>query len=158
MTTPAINGQPDAKELARLLILQKAILDVLKDVDAETREQARTIFESGDAASARNNGQELGRVRRDRPRQEWKVVDWTAWEAWARENVPSACSAVEGWLLTRVKRDGGVYIRPATGEVLEPAGIALQEQSEGNLVVTTTEVAVEWARQMVGRSIAGELE
>lgn len=146
-----------AADVARLLVLEKAVMDVLADANAETREQARAIFEAADAKAVNGPEGELGRVRRDRPRKEWRVVDYPAYEAWVRAEVPEACTAVAGWLLSRIKRDGGVYIDKATGEIKAPVGIALQEEPEGRLVVTTTDAAVEWARSIV-RPIAGEIE
>src|SRR5215207_1959938 len=147
----------DQATIARLLVLQKAFLDVLKDADAETREQAGALFDVNDAKGVRVDGTDLGRVRRDKPRQEWFVEDWAKYEAWARENVPDACTAVAPWVLQQIKKSGGVFINRATGEILEPEGVGLRDADGGRLVVTTTDEATEWARQVVGLQLK-ELE
>lgn len=162
MTSPAavaavVNAQPDAKTLARLLVLQKAILDTLKEADAETRDQAKALLEAGDATAVHGVDGQLGRVRRDKPRTSWRVVDWGDFESWIRFNFPEAWTpSVAKWALDEIRQNGAL-VRKSTGEVLAPAGIGLVE-SDGPLVVTTTDVAEEWARQVVGRSIRGELE
>jgi|SRR5215218_1505439 len=146
----------DQATIARLLVLQKAFVDVLKDADSDTREEARAMFDIGDAKGVRVDGSDMGRVRGDKPRQEWYVEDWPEYEAWAREAVPEACNSVAGWVLGQIKKTGGVFIRKSTGEVLEPRGIGLRDIDKGGvrLVVTTTDQATEWARRIAKRSLA----
>src|SRR5215207_7987214 len=149
----------DQATIARLLVLQKAFLDVLKDADAETREQAAELFDVGDAKGVRVDGTDLGRVRRDKPRQEWAVVDWIKYGAWAREAIPEHCHSPGPWVLKKVKVSGGLCINNGTGEVLEREGVALRDMDKGGgrTVVTTTQAAVDWARQVVGLQLK-ELE
>src|SRR5215203_6263775 len=140
----------DQATIARLLVLQKAFLDVLKDADAETREEANALFDVNDAKGVRVDGSDLGRVRRDKPRQEWFVEDWAKYEAWARQTIPEHCQSVAPWVLQQIKKGGGVVINKATGEILEPEGVGLRDADSGRLVVTVTDAAMEWARQVVG--------
>src|SRR5215212_3945607 len=100
----------DQATIARLLVLQKAITDVLKDADADTREQAREFFEVKDAKGVRIDGTELGRVRVDEPRKEWYVEDWAAYEGWARQAIPEHCHSPAAWVLQSIKKSGGVFI------------------------------------------------
>lgn len=138
----------DRKQLARLLVLQKAILDVLAEADAETRAEAKALFDVGDADSVSGADGPLGRVRRDKPRQSWRVVDWTEFEAWVRIHYPEAWTpSVAKWALTEISRTGAL-MRKATGEILEPDGIGLVE-GDGNLVVSTTDAAEDLARALI---------
>jgi hypothetical protein len=135
----------DRVEVARRAVLEKAILDQLRDGNNVTRDEARQLYEAGDADGVKVNGVTFGRVRRDKPRREWKIVDWAAFEKWVQANMPQAWIAIPqvdpGFRSTVLKH--GQYI-DVDGVVLEPDGIALVE-SDGNVVVVTTEAAETWA-------------
>jgi hypothetical protein len=140
----------DRKALARQLVMEKAILDVLKDANAETRERGRQEFDSSDADSAKLGDAVIGRVRRDKPTGKWSVQDWPLFEAWVRANVPHAWIAIPrvdpGFIAAVCKT--GAYIDRETGELLPVDGIGYTE-SDGNLVVTTTDAAEDLARELI---------
>jgi hypothetical protein len=138
----------DRKQLARLLVIQKAFKDILSEADAETRAEAKTLFDVGDADSVTLDGHQLGRVRRDKPRQSWRVINWSALETWIQIHYPEAWTpAIAKWALAEIAKTGAL-VRKATGEILEPPGVALVE-GDGNLVVTTTDAAEDLARQLI---------
>jgi hypothetical protein len=146
----------DRKALARLLVIQKAFKDILSEADAETRAEAKVLFDAGDADSVTLDGHQLGRVRRDKPRQSWRIVDWPAFDASIREGFPEAWQpSVAKWARDEITRNG-CLMRKATGEIFEPAGIGLVE-ADGNLVVTTTDAAEDLARQLISAQLK-ELE
>jgi hypothetical protein len=137
-------------------VLQAAILHVLKDADAETRDELRAVLESGDAVSV--DGSDLGRVRRDKPAHRWQIVDPNAYQAWVQKYIPTAVVMVAqvSSAFTSGLLKSGEWVNPETGEILHPDGLELVE-SEGRLVVTTTDAATEWAREVVGLNLK-ELE
>lgn len=146
----------DRKALARLLVIQKAFKDILSEADAETRAEARALFDVGDADSVTLDGHQLGRVRRDKPRQSWRVVDWSAFETSIKADFPEAWQpSVTKWARDEITRNG-CLVRKATGEIFEPQGIGLVE-ADGNLVVTTTDDAEDLARQLISAQLK-ELE
>jgi hypothetical protein len=138
----------DRKALARLLVIQKAFKDILSEADAETRAEARVLFDVGDADSVTLDGHQLGRVRRDKPRQSWRIVDWSAFDASIKADFPEAWQpSVAKWARDEITRNG-CLVRKTTGEIFEPQGIGLVE-ADGNLVVTTTDAAEDLARQLI---------
>jgi hypothetical protein len=145
------------KALARQLVMEKAVLDVLKDANAETRERGKEQFDSNDADSAKLGETVIGRVRRDKPTGKWSVQDWPAFEAWVREHVPHAWIAIPrvdpGFIAAVCK--SGTYI-DRDGVILEVDGVGYAE-ADGNLVVTTTDAAEDLAREVLGRTMK-ELE
>ena len=143
----------DRRELARRLVLQKSILDRLRDADAEDRSEARVEYQAGDADSVVVDGVEFGRVRRDRGRRSFKIMDYAAFDRWVRENVPSQWVAIEqvhpSFRAAILKT--GEYITE-DGEVLYPDGVEAF-MSEGYLVVSPTDAASEWAARAVGSQL-----
>jgi hypothetical protein len=147
----------DRKALARQLVMEKAILDVLGEANAETRERGRQEFDSNDADSAKLDETVIGRVRRDKPTGKWSVQDWPRFEAWVREHVPHAWIAtprVDPHFISAVCKTGTYIDRD--GVVLDVDGIGYGE-SEGRLVVTTTDAAEDYARELIGAALK-ELE
>jgi hypothetical protein len=144
------------KEIARRLVAEKSILDALQDANQETRDLAREEYEPGDADSVMVDGETFGRVRRDKPIQKLRVVDFGLVYKFAEQHAPHAIvpNLDRGFLSAITK--SGTWIDRETGEVLEVPGVVLQEMP-GNLVVTTTDTADEWARQVLGKALP-ELE
>ena len=64
----------DREQLADRLVRQKAILDVLREADSETRVEAASLYRPGSADAT-----PLGRVRMDKGRSSLRVVDWAAY-------------------------------------------------------------------------------
>lgn len=145
------------KELARRLVLQKAILDQLGAADAVDRREARVEYESGDADTVRVDGAEFGRVRRDKGRRSFRVTDPAKFELWVQQVVPDEWVSVPqvNPVFKAAILKAGEYV-DADGVVHNPDGVEMF-LSEGNLVVTPTEAATEWAMQIVGAQL-GELE
>lgn len=142
------------KQIARQLVIEKAILDVLGEANGETRARAKDEYEPGDADSVAN----FGRVRMDKASQSWKVIDHSALAHWVDENAPDALVTVvqinSSWL-NRVLKTGTVRIErtdTATGEITEidvtPDGVGLIT-SNPRLVVTTTDEAEDAARVLL---------
>lgn len=143
----------DRSDIARLLVLQKAILDVLKDADAETRDQAKAIYAKTEADLVEIDGREMGRVSRNRPTKKRQVVDWRAFEAWVDEVVPHE------WISTPRVNPSFVSAVCKTGQYIDGDGVVHEVpgigtvETPGNLVVTTTEAAEDWARQITSSSL-----
>lgn len=142
------------KEIARRLVIEKAILDVLGEANAETRAQANDMYEPGDADAVTD----FGRVRRDKASESWKVLDHAAFAHWvdehAREALVTTVTINSSWL-NRVLKTGTVRIEQVdevTGEVTEvdvtPEGIGLIKSQKG-VTVTTTDAAEDAARALL---------
>ncbi len=152
----------DRTEIATRLVLQKAVLDLLKDADAETRDVAKFDYTPGAADPVELEGVPLGRVRMDRGRKSATVTDWAALMAFCEEHCPDMLVrtlAINPAFLAAVKRCPE-WTDPETGEVLEVPGVHLTE-SAPILTVTTTDAAEAWARRALtstlGYSLAPEL-
>lgn len=147
------------KDIARRLVLEAAILDVLKDLHAETRDEARTEYESGDADSVKNDGVTLGRVRRDKEAVSWKVTDWSEFTRWVSEHIPSEVREVVSLQVNpgmqRQLLKDGTWTDPETGEVLEVAGVQ-RSVRQGNLVVTKTDEGMDAAHVLLGKVLEVE--
>lgn len=142
------------KEIARRLIVEKAILDVLAEANSETRAQANEAYEPGDADAVTD----FGRVRRDKPSQSWRVLDHVAFAHWVDQHAPAALVTTvtinSSWM-ARVLKTGTVRIEQVdeeTGEVAEvdvtPDGVGLITTQKG-VTVTTTDVAEDAARALL---------
>lgn len=142
------------KELARRLVIEKAILDVLAEANGETRAQANEAYEPGDADAVTD----FGRVRRDKPSQSWRVLDHTAFAHWVDRNAPEALVTTvtinSAWR-DRVLKTGTVRVERVdeeTGEVTEvdvtPDGVGLVTSQKG-VTVTTTDAAEDAARALL---------
>ena len=145
---------PDRQTIADALVRQKAILDVLREADADTRAEARALYVPGAAVPT-----PLGRVRMDKGRKAHTVTDWAALERWVRAHIPDGIvvrEAVSPALVTALCRDGGEWADPATGELIPVDGIAVRE-SDPILVVTTAPEAEDWARAALAPFVAPEL-
>lgn len=141
------------KELARRLWAETAILNVLKDAHAETRDQVRVEFDSEDAESVRLGETVLGRVRRNKQSKTRRVVDWGLFERWVREVAPHAWIAipqVDPSFRSAVLKTGE-YV-DVDGVVHQVPGLGM-EVTEGSIVVTSTDDGVEYARQLVARQM-----
>ncbi len=138
----------DRRDMADRLIRQKAVLDVLRKADSEDRAQAHLDYRPGDADAT-----DLGRVRMDRGRRSATVVDEAALERFIREH------RIEGGIVVRETINPalvkalcaaeGEWTDPDTGEIHTVPGIGITEQAP-RLVVTTTDTAEEWAREVLG--------
>ena len=145
----------DRELIADRLVRQKAILDVLREADADTRAEARALYAPGAADPT-----PLGRVRMDKGRKAHTVTDWAALERWVRTHIPDGIvvrESVSPALVTALCRDGGEWADPATGELIPVDGIAITE-GEGRLVVTTAPEAEDWARAALAPFVAPELD
>lgn len=142
------------KEIARRLVVEKAILDVLGEANSWTRAEAKEMYEPGDADAVTD----YGRVRRDKPSQSWQVIDQNAFAHWVDEYAPDAIVVLRqinpAWV-SRVLKTGRVRIEridPDTGEVTEmdvtPDGVG-QVTSQKGVTVTTTDVAEDAARKLL---------
>ena len=83
----------------------------------------------------------------DKGRSSLRVVDSAAYTRWVREVCPEhliVTEQVNPALLKALERDGGEWTDPATGELSQVPGVGFTE-SPRRLVVTTTDVADEWA-------------
>ena len=146
---------PDRQTIADALVRQKAILDVLREADADTRAEAKALYAPGAADPT-----PLGRVRMDKGRRAHTVTDWAALERWVRAHIPDGIvvrESVSPALVTALCRDGGEWADPATGELVPVDGIAVTE-TEPRLVVTTGAEAEDWARGVLSGIVAGEIE
>ena len=144
----------DREQLADRLVRQKAILDVLREADSETRVEAASLYRPGSADAT-----PLGRVRMDKGRSSLRVVDWAAYTRWVREVCPEhliVTEQVNPALLKALERDGGEWTDPATGELSQVPGVGFAE-SPRRLVVTTTDVADEWAWAVLAGVLRPEL-
>lgn len=143
----------DRSALARLLVLQKAILDVLEDADAETRDQARELYRKTEADLVEVDDVEMGRVSRNKPTRKTQVVDWPAFEAWVDQIVP------EEWTYVRKVNPSFVSAVCKTGQYIDGDGVVHEVpgigtlETPGNLVVTTTDAAEDWARALTSASL-----
>src|SRR5215207_2299604 len=140
----------DHKALARVAVLQAGILNVLKDLDAETRDELKRLVDSEEAIPVRTDGRKLGRVRRNKETVEWKIYDWGATEKWIKATVPGAWvvrETIDPIFLKQI-RQSGQYIDD-DGVVHEVPGME-RDVRPGNLVVETTDDVEDWARQMLG--------
>lgn len=153
----------DRAEIAARLVLQKAVLDLLKDADAETRDIAKVDYSPGAADPVKVDGVTLGRVRMDRGRKSATVTDWAALLDFCEEHCPDMLIrtvTVNPAFLAAVKKCPE-WTDPDTGEVLEVPGVYLTEGAP-ILTVTTTDAAEEWARRTLtgalGYSLRGEVE
>lgn len=142
------------KQMARQLVIEKAILDVLGEANAETRAQANEEYEPGDADAVT----EFGRVRRDKPSKSWRVLDHAAFAHWVDQHAPEALVTTvtinSSWL-NRVLKTGTVRVEQVdeeTGEVTEvdvtPDGVGLVTSQKG-VTVTTTDAAEDAARAIL---------
>lgn len=142
----------DRELIANRLVRQKAILDVLREADAETRAEARALYAPGAADPT-----PLGRVRMDKGRKAHTVTDYAALEAFVREHdIPGGIvvrETLNSALVSALVKAGGEWTDPATGEVLEVPGIAITEEP-GRLVVTTAPEAEDWARSALAAIVA----
>lgn len=137
------------KEIARRLVAEKAILDRLQDANQETRDLAREEYDPGDADSVTVHGEQFGRVRRDKGVQKFRVTDFGLVYKFAEEHAPGAIvPQLERGFLSAVTKSG-TWVDRETGEVLEVPGVELVDMP-GNLVVTTTDAATDWALGALG--------
>jgi hypothetical protein len=139
----------DRKALARQLWAESAILAALKDAHAETRDRARSEFDSNDAESVRLGQTVVGRVRRNKESKTWRIADWPAFERWVREHVPHAWIAipqVDPSFRAAVLKTGEWI--DTDGVVHEVDGLAFTV-IEGSVVATSTDAGTDWARQVV---------
>ena len=144
----------DREQLADRLVRQKAILDVLREADSEARVEAASLYRPGSADAT-----PLGRVRMDKGRSSLRVVDWAAYTRWVREVCPEnliVMEQVNPALLKALERDGGEWTDPATGELSQVPGVGFTEAAR-RLVVTTTDVADEWAGSVLAGVLRPEL-
>ena len=147
------------KELAAVVLLQRAVLDELKAVEAQRRDEMAAQMRPGDAIVAHIDGDmPLGRVRMDKPRVSARVTDEAAFLAWCRVHAPEQVQTVEmvrpayREAVLRAKGALPERIDEATGEVLpeaRPDGIGLHTASAGVLVVTPSTDARILARVVV---------
>lgn len=149
----------DLEEVARLLVAHSAISDALKDLDGEVRKQAVTLMRRGDAKVVEDAEEQLlGRVRRDKAPRSYQITNPGDFEASIRFHHPEwLVSVVAPWVYEEVRKNGHVALGK-TGEVFEPAGVELVTSTANGLVVTPTPLAKQRARELVGRTVAGELE
>ena len=136
---------------ARILILQKAIVDELAEADQATREEMRESMVPGD----RVNVPGLGYVQMTSPKPTLKVVDWTAFTKWCEDHAPEAFiqpppTLSTHWVSQLLKT--GKYTDSDTGEVLMPDGIGTVEGTPQLRVVPTDE-AHEAARSLLGAQL-----
>jgi hypothetical protein len=139
----------DRKQIARMLVAESAVLNVLQEANAATRTQAKGLYESGDADSVKVDGVDFGRVRRDKPTVKLTVVDPEAFEEWVKDVAPDEwvpVYQVRASFRAAVLKDGQ-YV-DADGVVHVPDGLGKRE-TPGNLVVSATPAATEWARALV---------
>lgn len=145
----------DRELIADRLVRQKAILDVLREADADTRAEARALYAPGAADPT-----PLGRVRMDKGRRKHEVVDYAAVERFVRDhNIPNGIivrESLNSAVVAALVKAGGEWTDPATGEVLDVPGIAVRE-SDPILVVTTEPEAEDWARAALAPFVAPEL-
>jgi hypothetical protein len=146
----------DRKALARIAVLQKAILNILEEADQATRDELKTILEPRETVPVRVDGTELGIVRVNKETVGWEVFDWGALERWVQEHVPSAWVTpaarpqIASGFVTTLKKEGK-YI-DADGVVHEVPGLE-RRVKPGNLNVVPTDAAEEWAREVVGLNL-----
>ena len=134
----------DRRDIADVLIRQKAILDTLTAANTTARRQVADGYRPGDADTT-----DLGRVRMDKPRRSTRVMDGAALLAWVREYRPDEIVTVEQIrpaFLKAITAAGsdGEWTDPITGEVHPIPGLAVVE-SPPSLVVTTTDTGKQWA-------------
>lgn len=112
------------KDLARRLLLEKAILDALQDANAKARAAISQEYEPGDADTVRLDEQPVGKVSMSKGATTARVVDRVAFTGWMVANRPEDVEevhdfrvrpATEKALLAQAKSDGGLFDR-TTGE------------------------------------------
>ena len=156
----------ERQDLARRLVLQKAILDLLRELDAETRTEARSLYTVGSADGVEDaGGAPLGRVQMRKGTARRQVVDYAALTAWAAEKCPQALvpavSLSTAWV-AQVLRTGTAMVETVDedGEVAYHAedvpGLGMVEGAP-TLAVTTTDAAEAAALAMLRGPLALEV-
>lgn len=137
------------REQARILIMQKAILDELSTADEETRGGMREVMLPGDKIAVPG----LGYVQMTTPRPSLQVVDWTAFTKWVEDNAPEAFITQvvmsKHWLAELLK--AGEYVAEG-GVVLVPDGLGVVEGTPQLRVVPSDE-AHDRARALLGAQL-----
>ena len=104
---------------AERLVLQKAVLDLLADANAELRDVVREELAPGDRIAAHD-----GYVQMTNPTERWAVIDWDALTRFALEHLPDDAfvRTLAPWVAKSACRTGRMRVErtdPETGEVTE---------------------------------------
>lgn len=127
------------REIATRLVIQKTVIDLLKEAnDAERADAKAAEFdEPGISEPAKVGDTRIGTVLVGNGRETWKVTDPRAFLAWVTETRPdelvqSVRESYTAAVLAACKRDGA-WTDTSTGEIFVPPGVAC---STGDPVLT----------------------
>lgn len=152
----------DRKALATRTIVQAAIIKALRAVHDESRAELFELFEdAGEREVGNLAGQMVGTAALQNGRETWAVVDDEAFLEWVSEQNPrEIVSAVResftAAILAACKRDGGVVLDEATGEVGLPPGVAVRHGAT-SLVVKSEVDGAALVRSWLGDSASRQL-
>lgn len=140
-----------SKELARVAIMEAAILKELGAANDHTRQALGEILEPGDRMAVTVDGHDLGYVQRTKPRKVWKVQEWGEFTRWVEQHAPDQIVTTTQVSPAFIQRllSVGEYIT-AEGEVLIPDGLGASETTS-QLRVSPSDDAHELARSILNR-------
>jgi len=134
-------------EQAARLVMASAVRDAVGDRVEEIRQELRSELNPGDRTAAIVDGVAIGAVQMTQTKPAAKVIDYGALMIWAMEHAPAAIvttQTVSSAWVARLLKDGGEWIDPTTGEVLEVPGLGVS-QAGAQLRVVPNDAAKAWA-------------
>ena len=134
-------------EQAARLVMASAVRDAVGDRVEEIRQELRPELNPGDRTTAYVDGVQIGAVQMTQTKPAAKVIDYGALMIWAMEHAPAAIvttQTVSSAWVARLLKDGGEWIDPTTGEVLEVPGLGVS-QAGAQLRVVPNDAAKAWA-------------
>lgn len=126
------------REIATRLVIQKTVIDLLREANDIERAGAQTEFdEPGVSEPAKVGDTRIGTVLVGKGRETWKVTDPRAFLAWVTDTRPdelvqSVRESFTAAVLASCKKEGG-WIDTDTGEISVPPGVA---RSTGDPILT----------------------
>ena len=125
------------RDLATRAALVKAMIDVLRDVDAATKTALMDVLDPGDRKHASVDGRDCGTVSVSKGRESWKVTDDAAFTRWVKTHRPDAIvesvrKSDQASILAGIKGDGEVPdgVEPSFGDPYVSVRLTDDQRSE----------------------------
>ena len=152
---------PLSTEQAARLVMASAVRDAIGDRVEEIRQELRPELNPTDRVGAYVDGVLIGTVSMTQTKPAAKVVDYGALMVWVMEHAPAAAvipspTLSPAWVATLLK-NGGEWVDPATGEVLEVPGLGMS-QAAAQLRVVPNDAAKAWALTALDATMHSPLE